>query len=59
MILNNPMSKPNKKSKGVKGYVANVWLEDGWKGKDSAIFVYRKVKKSETWFVPVLITPIK
>jgi len=41
-----------KKVKKIKGYITVDFARKGWSKKDSAIFVYRKVKKSETWFVP-------
>ena len=46
----NKMDK--KKVKKIKGYITVDFARKGWSKKDSAIFVYRKVKKSETWFVP-------
>lgn len=41
--------------KEIKGYIAEDFAKKGWTGKDCAIFVYRRVKKSEKWFVPVKI----
>ncbi len=48
-----------KKIKSVKGYAYKGFFEKGWQGNDSAIFVYRKKSKGESWMIAVKITPLK
>jgi hypothetical protein len=44
--------------KKIKGFVYIGFLEKGWTGQDSAVFVYRKSDKKSGIFIPVLVTPL-
>jgi hypothetical protein len=49
-------SKPKTGSKkAVKGWIYKDFAEKGWRGKDSAIFFYRKMDKVSRYntFIPV------
>lgn len=41
--------------KKIKGYAAIDFFKKGWRGNDSAIFVYRRKSKGEEWMIPVTI----
>lgn len=45
----------SKKQKEIKGFMYRDGIEKGWQGNHCALFLYRRVEKSETWFVPVVV----